>query len=424
MGVLSAVIAFLFAEDKLGIPLNDPKGYWVFWSSRFIAGMGIGAETAVIPTYLGEIAPSTIRGAVGTFHQVMICFGIVVVNVMGYSGIMGGVSSWSLLFIPNALPLLQMMTAFTFPESPKWLFQHGKVDEARLSLQRLRMTEDVRMDMNMMKSGFAKHESFASRKDSRDRPLLDDDGLMSSAHEGKEGVQVVWRRDDKESKVSNVERKKFGIPVSDWKAVKWAVIIAVMLMFMQQLCGINAIMFYSASMLGSAGFDTHEGKWLGTVGINTASLLSVAIPLHFIDKAGRRVLLVVSGIMLIFASVGASVVILINERYDTEFSKHASIAFLVLFVIGFQTGIGPIPWLMMAEISPMQYRGPIVSLATMMNWLCVVVVGQFSGMFMDGHIKLFGFAFCTLLGILFTLKYIPETNGKTASEIQKALNAL
>ena len=213
-----------------------------------------------------------------------------------------------------------------------------------------------------------------------------------------------------------------GVPVNEIKALKWAVIIAVMVMLMQQLSGINAIRFYSSFMLMEAGITSEKETWLGTLGINATTLVVVFIPICFIDKVGRKKMLIISSCIVLIAAVGASLVIMLNETYDNPALSYSSIAFLVLFVIGFNIGLGPIPWLIMVEVSPMRYRGLVVTIATMSNWLSMVVVGQFSETFMEGPIKLFGFSICTMIGILFTVRYIPETNGKTASEIQRALN--
>merc|ERR1712087_785814 len=160
--------------------------------------------------------------------------------------------------------------------------------------------------------------------------------------------------------------------------------------------------------------------WLGTTGINLANFLGVFIPVYFIDKAGRRILLVISGVIMIFASVGVSVAILMNEAHDSSVWGYSSILFLVLFVVGFEVGLGPIPWLMMAELSPIEYRGLIVSIATACNWGANLLIAQFSGPIVDS-VYFYPFATVCLVGILFTIRFIPETNGKTAAEIQKAL---
>merc|ERR1719242_2654496 len=190
---------------------------------------------------------------------------------------------------------------------------------------------------------------------------------------------------------------KFGVPMDQYNAVKWATIIAIALMWMQQLSGINAIMFYSSNILEDAGIDSEKGKWLGTTAVDAANFLGVFIPVFLVDRSGRKILLVVSGIIMIIAAVGCSVAIILNDANESELWSNSSIGFLVLFVIGFEIGLGPIPWLMMAELAPMQYRGPIVSVATMMNWTANLLIAQCSAMAMSSDLKLFGFAVFTFL---------------------------
>jgi len=431
--IISAAETFLYAENDLSVDTSNHSGYFLFWMGRFIVGLACGASTAVIPTYLGEIAPPLIRGAIGTSNQLTVCFGIVVSNAVGYSKIIGGINTWPLLFLPNAIPIVQLLTAFTFPESPKWLVQQGRDHEARTALQRLRMTKDVRMDMNLMKGGMAKNSSFVNDQrqnhdGSKGQPLLDDDGLIHNHNNGVNGHRAVnvpngsVSVNSKSMETEMVRKTKFGVPVKEFKSVKWAMIIAVVLMWMQQLSGINAIMYYSSTILADAGITSDTGKWLGTTGIDLANFLGVFIPVVFIDRAGRRMLLLISAVIMIIASVGVSVAIIMNDAKSNVLWQYSSIGFLIVFVVGFEVGLGPIPWLMMAELAPMKYRGPIVSVATLMNWTSNLLIAQFSGLVMGSDVKLFGFAVCTFCGILFTLRFIPETNGKTADQIQRALN--
>jgi len=271
----------------------------------------------------------------------------------------------------------------------------------------------------MIKGAITRSNSMVSSKvDSQHQPLLDDmNGNVTVNVNGATNSQLSMTQSQETVSL------KFGVPVKQYKSVKWAMIIAVVLMWMQQLSGINAIMFYCSTILGNAGIKSEEGKWLGTTGVNFANFLGVFIPVFLIDRAGRRVLLVISSIIMIIASVGASVAILMNDSNNSGGGiwGYLSIVFLAIFVVGFETGMGPIPWLMMAELSPMQYRGVIVSVATAMNWSGSFLIAQFSEMIMNSPIKLFGFAVATFMGIFFTLRFIPETNGKTAAEIARAL---
>ena len=173
--LISAAITYFFAIGSLG-PIDKIGGYFILWIGRFIVGIACGAATAIVPTYLGEISPPLIRGAIGTSNQLTICFGVVIVEIVGYKALLGGKNTWQYLFIGNAIPLIQLLTVWTFPESPKWLVQQGRDSEARKALQQLRQTMDVRLDMMLMKGGVlheenAFHSPHVSPKMKRNRNL-------------------------------------------------------------------------------------------------------------------------------------------------------------------------------------------------------------------------------------------------------------
>lgn len=427
--ILSSALTYGYAMGWLA-PIDKTSGYIIFWIGRFLVGIACGAATAVVPTYLGEIAPPLIRGAIGTSNQLTICFGVVIVELVGGKPILGNKDAWPYLFIGNALPLIQIFTAFTFPESPKWLCQQGRDSDARKALQRLRMTKDVRVDMRMMKGGMsheqnAFHSPHVSPKmkrrnlvagNNKTEPLLND----GQGIEGIEGGASSINQNPTKVKDDQIEIElgRFGMQQDMWKAVKWATIIAIVLMFMQQFSGINAVFYYSTTILNNAGLTNPTSVWLGSVAISVANFLAVFIAVFSIDRAGRKVLLIISCIVMGSASVLVSIAIQFESH--GAFWQYSSIAFLILFVVGFEIGLGAIPWLMMAELAPMQYRGAIVAIATASNWGSNLLVAQFSGVLV-GSVKFYPFAGVCFASILFTMKYIPETNGKTAAEIQREL---
>ena len=447
--LMSAVLSYLYAMGWL-VPVDKIGGYIIFWTGRFLVGIACGAATAIVPTYLGEISPPLIRGAIGTSNQLTICFGVVIVEIVGYKSLLGAKDTWPYLFVGNAIPLLQILTSFTFPESPKWLCQQGRDSEARKALQRLRMTKDVRYDMKVMKGGMgldqeqnAFHSPQISPKIKRKKikdgmnkkvPLLNDGqgieqeieyGVDGNAeyeygviHGENEGVGSINQNPTRVNEDIEAELGAFGIQKDMWKAVIWATILAVVLMLMQQFSGINAVFYYSSTILKNAGLTSDLAIWLGSTAISVANFFSVFIAVFSIDRAGRKLLLILSCIIMGSASVLVSIAIQL-ESYGA-FWQYSSIAFLIMFVIGFEVGLGAIPWLMMAELAPMQYRGPIVAIATASNWGSNLLVAQFSAVLVD-DVKFYPFAAVCFLSIVFTLKFIPETNGKTAAEIQKEL---
>ena len=157
--VISAAETFLYADNDLGVDPSDDSGYILFWIGRLIVGIGCGIALSVVPTYLGEIAPPLIRGTIVTTFQLTICFAIIWADFAGFKHIIGGERTWPDLFLPNGISLLQLITAFTFPESPKWLAQRGRDAEAVKALQYLRMTEDVVDEVHQIKVEMTKNVS-------------------------------------------------------------------------------------------------------------------------------------------------------------------------------------------------------------------------------------------------------------------------
>ena len=120
---------------------------------------------------------------------------------------------------------------------------------------------------------------------------------------------------------------------------------------------------------------------------------------------------------MIAASLSFSVILYFTEY---QIAGYLSIICLIAYVIAFEIGLGPISWLMMAEISPSSHRAQIVSIATFVNWGSNLLIAQFSADVVV-YAQYFPFAIVCALGALFTLKIIPETKGKTEAEIQDAL---
>merc|ERR1712176_1280055 len=175
------------------------------------------------------------------------------------------------------------------------------------------------------------------------KPLLDNDQLNGNGHHGvfvdvENGNANGGSIQTSPGKSSNVP---FGMERDMWLAVKWATIIAIALMFMQQLSGINAVFYYSGSILNNAGVTSDEAVWLGSLGISVANFLAVFIAVVAIDKAGRKLLLIISSIVMIIASILVSIAIMFES--DGAFWQYSSIGFLILFVVGFEIGLGAIP---------------------------------------------------------------------------------
>lgn len=409
--LFAAILNYLYASGMFG-DITHHSTFPFFAGARVFVGLAGGLSTAIVPTYLGEISPPLIRGAIGTYNQLMICIGLVVATAIGYDKILGSTANWRYLFLANAIPTtLQVLTLWSFPESPKWLLQKNRESDARKVLKHLRQTENVNIDITLMKN------TMGTINDSSDLPV---DIVVRNAHSSNSGTNLLldgYAVDEQPTKSGNGIFALWAKMEEEQKnIVIYAVIIAVTLQIMQQLSGINAVFYYSSDTLKHAGLNSNFELWAGSLLIAVANVLSVFPAVIFMDKLGRKKLLYISS----FGMIAAALLFSISLYFHSTVWHYCSIGFLILYVVFFEFGLGPIPWLMMVEIAPIAFRGSIVSLATFTNWMCNLLIAQFA----NNVVKIayyFPFAVVAFLGVLFTWKFIPETKEKSEKEIQREL---
>ena len=424
-----AIFAYVTFTDKY---INN---YWLFVVSRILSGVGAGIATAIIPTYLGEISPPLIRGAIGTLNQLTVCIGLLAAEFLGAQFIFGTSGLWPWLFILNiAFPIIQFCTFWAFPESPKWLITVEEEDKAREALQWLRECDNVDMDLHFTK--LASDFQQAKRKRTLSRPSLLSVHTISSqliqnknnqnygsievtdnVHSVQQSTSLPANNDI--DNIKEAENKKLVK-----KIIGWSITIAISLQLLQQFSGINSVFYYSDQTLKSAGLTSKMDLWIGNIAIALANLLSVFIPVYLMDKWGRKKLLNVSLVGMIIASVLFSIFLNLNDKYgengENEIYGYLSVASLIFYVVSFELGLGPIPWLMMAEITPSSHRAKIVSVATFFNWGSNLCIAQFANDIVN-KAQFFPFAIVCIFGMLFIKFVVPETKGKTEMQIQQEL---
>jgi len=423
--IVSGVLAWCFAMNIFG-DRQSSSMFPLFAASRALCGMGAGISTAIIPTYLGEISPPLIRGAIGTLNQMTVCIGLVVAEIMGYSKLFGTLSLWPWLFTVNiALPILQICTFWSFPESPKWLITKGREESARKVLQYLRECSNVDMDLHFTKlaNDFQKRKRTFSRSALHtvhtvsERDTLLNGRNRNGGSDGDKNYGAMQRIQFVDSLQSVVQS-----PGSKWvddenrrlrKVIRISICIAMGLQVMQQFSGINSVFYYSNATLMNAGFESVDALWAGNVAIAFANFLSVLLPVYLMDKWGRKTLLNISLMGMILSSIGFSICIMAGYSY-------LSVVLLILYVISFELGVGPIPWLMMAEITPSSHRATIVSVATFMNWGSNLCIAQFASVIVE-RFQYYPFAMVCFIGLIMVKKFVPETKGKTEMQIQQEL---
>ena len=364
--------AALFAVSGLLSAL--PRTFDQFLAARFISGLGIGASSMICPVYIAEISPERWRGRLGTLFQFGIVFGIFVtlfVNklIQGMGDEAWNTSQgWRWMLGMEVVPALAFIgLLFAVPESPRWLARRGREAEARVVLEKV--------------DGASHAESeLAAIRASAGRAELPFSALFSGG----------YRR-----------------PLA----------LAVALALFQQLCGINAIMYYSTKIFSTAGAMT-DAAFTSSVWVGLINLVFTLVALAFVDRLGRRPLLLI-GTAIQTVALG-----LVGWMFHTQQHGPLLLVCVVLFIAAFAMAMGPITWLFCAEIFPNGLRGRAMSVAAFTVWVACYLVAQTFPMLNDSPavgpaITFWIYAAVSLVSFFFVLTQVPETKGRTLEEIAR-----
>ncbi|MCL4161423.1 UNVERIFIED_CONTAM: hypothetical protein GTU68_043278, partial [Idotea baltica] len=198
-----------------------------------------------------------------------------------------------------------------------------------------------------------------------------------------------------------------------------ALIIGLVLALFSQITGINAIIYYAPEIFKNIGFGT-DSALQQTVIIGFVNTIFTFVAIYFIDRMGRRTLLLWGLSGMVICLLGTGLVFYLGES-----SSLWTLMFILGFIASFASSLGPIPWVIMSEIFPTKIRGLAMSLATMTLWLGVVSITQFTPIMLDnlgGAFTFWIFMANAIFLLIFTYKMIPETKGKTLEEIEKSWN--
>jgi sugar porter (SP) family MFS transporter len=365
--------ATLFAAGALGAAMIE--ALWVLVLARLVLGLAVGLAAVVSPLYISESAPLSIRGALVATYQLAITFGIVASYLTGL--LITGPGSWRVMFAVGAVPGFLFLLGLLFlPESPRWLVLRGRAEEAADSLTRLRGGQ----------AGVAAEISEIARYAGAETKA--DTGFAALLH----------------------------------PTVFPALVVGVGLFFLQQLSGINAVIYYAPQIFNHAGFDDHTTQVLATVGIGTVNFVVTILAMWLIDHWGRRPLLVAG-----FAGTAASLLLIAATLLlPSLLPSWIVIVALLAYIASFAVSVGPLPHVMMSEVFPLRARGPGMSMASVSNWgFNFIVVFSFPLLLADfglaATFSLFG-VIC-IAGIGFTLLRVPETNGLSLERIEAHLRS-
>ena len=345
---------------------------WVFWLSRFVIGLGVGSTSFVVPLYIGEIAPPERRGALVSLNQLSVTIGILVSELVAYG--LSGHGDWRISVGLALLPAVVLgLGIVREPESPAWLVRQGREDDARTVLRTLR-DDDAAID-----------EEIASVKD-------------------------VAREESKGSLGDLVDRR-----------LRPALILGVSLAVIQQITGINTVIYFAPTVLQEAGLGS-SASLLALVIVGVTNVVLTLLAVRYLDRVGRRPLLI-WGMVGMIVGIGA-LAATFAVGLGGSGAVFATIA-LAFYVGSFAISLGPIVWLLIAEIFPLRVRGQAASIATMANWLAnlAVAVSYLSIISWIGRTGTFvAYGVVTALSLVYVVAKVPETKGMTLAKIEEAID--
>lgn len=360
------LIAAVYSVAAAGTVLS-PGFAWLI-ACRILAGTAIGTASFIAPLYISEVSLPSIRGRLVSLNQIGLTGGILVSYLMDYS--LSGLGAWRWMFGLAAFPAVALgIGMLSMPESPRWLLSHNLADQALAALKRIRGNVDV------------------------------------------------------EGELQDIQ-KSLGLNAGRWTElaspqVRPALLVGVGLAIFQQVTGINTVIYYAPTIFQLAGFGTASGAILAAVGVGAVNVLVTIVAMQLLDRIGRRTLLL-GGLIGMAVSLGL-LGLAFSRPNHTGSLAWISVTSLMLYVGSFGIGLGPIFWLLISEIYPLQIRGLAMSIATVANWGANLLVAL-SFLSLIQILKPSGtFWFYSLLGLgalIFAYLFVPETKGQSLEQIE------
>ena len=346
------LIAVLYLVSALGSALSTD--WYLFMVFRFLGGLGVGASSVAAPMYISEISPANKRGRLVAMFQFNVVFGIVVAYISNYFIAGTGPNSWRLMLGVEAIPaILFMFLVLKIPRSPRWLIlKRNLVDEAR-------------------------------------------------------AVLVLINPDNVEETIKNIEQSRHATNKDQHlfksRIYRLPIVLAVLIAFFNQVSGINAIIYYAPRIFEMTG-------------LGESSALFTLLAMRFIDKFGRRTLMLIGSIGLII-TLG-----LVSRAFYTEsFGGMAVPILLFIYIAFFAFSQGAVIWVFISEVFPNEVRAGGQALGSFTHWFMAALIAfSFPAISekLGGGTTFLIFAIMMVLQLLFVLRLMPETKGKSLEMIQ------
>ena len=355
--------ATLFTLSSIGAAL--PRDLIEFSVARLVGGVAIGIASTLSPLYIAEISPAQKRGLLVSLNQLAIVTGILLSYSVNYLLTGAGPANWRWMFASAALPSMAFLLTLLFiPESPRWLMQKGREQEAKHLLAQMVGPQAASREIEAIRDAISEESG----------DLLD-------------------------------------------PAFRKALIVAILIALFSQFTGINTIIYYgSIVFLEHVPHQTAVTALWANVIIGAINFVATVAGMLLIDRSGRKSLL-----MTAFGGMAVSLVA-VSAAIHFQASGVIVLIFILTYVACFAVGVGTGTWVLMSEICPTRVRGRAMSVATVFLWCGTLLVTltflSLVNVFTAAGVFLL-YAIISVAAFLFVWRGVPETKGRTLEEIEK-----
>ena len=361
------IIAILYLLSSVGTALS--QDWWIFLVFRFLGGWGVGASSVTVPVYIAEISPPQNRGKLVALFQFNIVFGILISYLSNYLIGDESANAWRwMLGVQVAPSLVFWLLLYFVPESPRWLLLHSnRIQEATDTLKVINPT----------------------------------------GYESDKKAILAPHQTQQRSATEKLFTKKH----------RFQLFLAISFAVFNQVSGINAIIYYAPRIFEMTGLAKHASL-LSSVGIGTVNFIFTLLALQFIDRVGRKTLMLIGSIGLI-----ASLALVSRAFYLNEFSGHSITILLLVYIGFFAFSQGAVIWVFISEIFPNTVRAKGQTVGSLTHWVMAALIAFIFPLLSEqigGGTTFLFFTIMMVLQLLFVWKLMPETKGKSLEQLDSS----